>query len=109
MKFLVEFLKKQRKFNKTAKNTCKRFCKPLSLKKYKQFAKKHKSYSNISKEIIYNSYIKSYCNPKCKGYTNIMGRRFRKTIKNGFSKEFSNNQIAAMKAKGAESGCVNMK
>ena len=103
MKFLEDFLKNQRKFNKTVKNTCKRFCKPRSLKKYKQFSKKHKSYSNISKEIIYNSCLKSHCNPKCKGY-----KELRKTI-NGFSKEFSKNQISDMKSQGAESGCVNMK
>ena len=103
MKFLEEFLKKQRKFNKTAKSTCKRFCRPRSLKKYKQFAKKHKSYSKINKEIIYNSCIKSHCNPKCKGYKEL------RTIKNGFTKEFSKTQIAKMKANGAESGCVNLK
>ena len=107
--------------NKTNKKRlkCENFCKQDYLvemnKKFKKSCKKYiilyQKPNKLENNLTVKSCKKSFCNKTCKGY-DLMGKdmekKFLKKIKNGFQKTYSSKDVALLKKKGAESGCVHI-
>jgi len=87
---------------------CDKFCKTIyathvnrTLKRAaKQFKSKYVSPTRNQSDMYYHDCRTSYCNEGCYGIT-----PFFTEIKNGFEKKYTKKMIAALKRKGAISGC----
>jgi hypothetical protein len=107
--------------NKPALNKCNNFCENeymdevtrIRNKLKKHMGKTHKRKNPFKaseiKESSINNCKKAYCNPECEGYSEIFkkfGIDYNKTIKNGFKKDYTKEDIQALKEKGVLSGCM---
>ena len=133
-KKILRFVKRDRKhtkkllkrINKTYKNKpefkkCEDFCKNeyateidklrsmVAKKIDKKYAKTFRRKNAFGpKESIINNCKKTYCNPKCEGFSQLakkIGIDYKTTVKNGFKKYYLDEDIKALKEKGALSGC----
>jgi hypothetical protein len=114
-----------KKINKTYKDKpalkkCNDFCENeymdeltrIRKKIYKQMDKPPKQKNPFKSSEIQESSInickKAYCNPECEGFSEMakkIGIDYEKTIKNGFKKDYTKEEIQTLKEKGLLSGC----
>jgi hypothetical protein len=109
---------KQRKTQKKStqstksKKPCDQFCKnDYVVEMDKKYDKFDSDTAESSKNIIYSTCKKVFCNKTCKGYNEYKGKelaKFQSKIKNGFHTNYKKNRINALKQRGAVSACRNI-
>jgi hypothetical protein len=110
--FFETFIENQNKFTRSLKKTynknkfkkCSRKCNRVLQRKT------FKSKPQDIKQVLYNTCVKNYCNPKCKGFYAFQNkcekRDFYKNIHNGFSKNVSKKRRTSLIKKGVLSNCI---
>ena len=110
--FFEAFIENQNKFTKTLKKAsnknkfkkCSRKCKRVLQRKT------FKTKPQDIKQVLYNTCVKNYCNPKCKGFYAFQNkcekRDFYKNIRHGFSKNISKKERTSFMERGALSNCI---
>ena len=122
-KLIKKTKKNNNKIKKTIKNkenykSCETFCRKDYLPELNKAYKRSAERMNVpyvpptkeDEEFAYNVCKKTFCNDKCQGYDFFGNEKqeldFKKKIKDGFKKEYTQRQIDLLKKKGALSGCV---
>ena len=110
--FFETFIENQNKFTRSLKkiNNKNKF-KKCSQKCNRVLQRKtFKSKPQDIKQVLYNTCVKNYCNPKCKGFYAFQNkcekRDFYKNIHRGFSKNISKKQRTSLVKKGVLSNCI---
>lgn len=94
------------------RKTCDLFCKRRSVELGHKTRESSKTYkmpyrppTKEEKEFEFRTCKKTFCNPKCEGYSTYFDKR---KVKNGFQTSFSAKDLLELQQKGALSGCVQV-